>query len=102
MTLTAGFSSVEEITSLVNLQHNAPKQPGNEYAGLYHTEKKENDGLNVTLMVGHESQIILCMCSKYNGTDLLVLSIFVCLLANNGCNSLKNVFKCHLNLRKET
>ena len=79
-----------------------PNNPENKYAGLYHTEKKENDGLNVTLMIGHESQIILCMCSKYNGTDLLVLSIFVCLPANNECTLLKNVFKCHLNLRNET
>ena len=30
MTLTAGFSSVEDISSLVNLQHNAPKQPGKQ------------------------------------------------------------------------
>lgn len=76
--------------------------PENKCAGLYHTEQKENDGLNVTLMIGQESQIILCMCSKYKGTDLLVLSIFVCLPANNGCTLLKKCFESHLNLRKET
>ena len=103
MTLTAGFSSVEEITSLVNLQHNAPKTTRKRVRrSLSHRKERKrrlecdtHDWARITNI------FFVCVANMKVHFFKFYLSLFVFLPTMDALYS-KNALKCHLNLRTET